>query len=175
MALLHLLALAQLLLDPTIPLPLQALRAALGIKHVVPPSETRRVVANELLMMRIVVIRAGPEWQEMVQRPREFVSGVRINGLEEPQNNPNIHCENVQVLRDRTPQDWRSNSTKAKTQDFNRTRVLGGQAKWRRVLVMNLVDVFVKEWPSVHGAVRPVMPGVFHDEEDCDLIGHGEN
>ena len=26
----------------------------------------------------------------------------------------------------------------------------------------------------MHGAVRPVMPCVFHDEEDCDLVGHFE-
>jgi hypothetical protein len=37
--------------------------------------------------------------------------------------------------------------------------------------VVNLVHVFVQRAP-VEGTVGPVMPGILHDEEDGDLVGH---
>lgn len=36
------------------------------------------------------------------------------------------------------------------------------------------MDVLVEKGENVHGAVGPVMPCVFQDEEDCDLVGHFE-
>ena len=39
--------------------------------------------------------------------------------------------------------------------------------------MVDFVDVFVEEGRHVHGAVGPVVPRVFHDEEDGDLGGHG--
>jgi hypothetical protein len=38
---------------------------------------------------------------------------------------------------------------------------------------VDLVDVLVQRTP-VHGAVHPVVPCVFKNKEDCDLVGHGE-
>ena len=38
--------------------------------------------------------------------------------------------------------------------------------------MVDLVDVLVEEGVDVHGAVGPVVPGVFHDEEDGDLHCH---
>lgn len=38
--------------------------------------------------------------------------------------------------------------------------------------MVDLVDVLVEEGARVHGAVSPVVPRVFKDEEDCDLVGH---
>lgn len=37
------------------------------------------------------------------------------------------------------------------------------------------MDVLVEEGEDVHGAVRPVMPCVLHNEEDCDLVSHCED
>jgi len=39
--------------------------------------------------------------------------------------------------------------------------------------MMDLVDVLVK-WSPVHGPMCPVVPSIFHHEEDSDLVGHGE-
>lgn len=39
---------------------------------------------------------------------------------------------------------------------------------------MDLVDHLV-QFRSVQRPVRPIVPRIFHDEEDGDLIGHGED
>lgn len=59
------------------------IRAGLGIHEVVPPPEARRVVADEFLVVHVVVLGAGPEWEEMPQRPGEIVTGMRVDGLEQ--------------------------------------------------------------------------------------------
>lgn len=41
--------------------------ARFGVHDIVPPPETAGVVAQELLVVHIVMIRAGPERQEVVQ------------------------------------------------------------------------------------------------------------
>lgn len=41
--------------------------------------------------------------------------------------------------------------------------------------MVDFVDVLVEEGVDVHGAVRPVVPCVLHDEEECDLVGHFEH
>lgn len=40
-------------------------------EHEVPPTEGRRVVVRERHVMEVVVVGAGPEGQEVLQRPRE--------------------------------------------------------------------------------------------------------
>lgn len=124
-------------------------------------------------MMNIMMISACPERQEMVQRPRELVSRVRIDSLEEPQHDPYVHGQDVQILGDGAPDDRAANCAEAEEKHLDRASVFGGQAKRRRVLVVDLVDHLV-EARGVQGAVQPVVPCVFHDEEDGDLVGHGE-
>ena len=171
-ALLCLLTLAQLLLNALLPLPLQALSTALGIKHIVPPAKAAGIVTNKLLMMDIVVVGAGPERQKVVQRPGKLVAGVGVDGLEQAQHDPQVHGEDVEVAGQRDPQDGRGHGAEPQHHDLDRAGVLGGQPERRRVLVVDLVDVFVQERRHVHGAVRPVVPRVFQHEEDGDLVGH---
>ena len=40
-------------------------------------------------------------------------------------------------------------------------------------MVVDFVDVLVERTP-VEGAMGPIVPGVFQDEEDCYLVGHFE-
>jgi hypothetical protein len=147
--------------------------STLGTTDQIPPPEAARVIPNEFLMVHIVVVCAGPEREEMVQRPRELVSGVRINSLKQPQHNPRIHGQDMQIVRDGTPEDGTNDGAKAEKQHLNRTGVLGRQPKRGRVLMVDLVDHLV-ELGRVERAVRPVVPRVLHDEEDGDLVGHGE-
>ncbi len=122
-------------------------------------------------MMNIMMFGPGPKGQEMMQTPRKLVPAMRIDGLEQAQDNPRVHGEDVQVARDGTPQDGRAYGAEAEDHDFDRRGVFGGEAEGRGVLVVDLVDVFVQRTP-VQGAVRPVVPGVFQHEEDGDLVGH---
>ena len=39
--------------------------------------------------------------------------------------------------------------------------------------MVEFVDLLVERW-CVQGSVEPVVPRVFEDEEDGDLVGHGQ-
>ena len=153
--------------------PLGSLRTALGVEEPVPPGERARVVANELLVVDIVVVSTGPEREEVVERPGELVAGVRVNGLEDTEHNPDVHGQDVEVLGDGAPQDGAADSAETENHDFDGRCVFCCHAEGCGVLVVDLVDVLVQRAP-VHGAVCPVVPGVLENEEDCDLVGHGE-
>lgn len=85
--LLHLFRVRQLPLSS----PLRSLGAGLGVKAVIPPPERAGVIADEFLMVGIVVIGARPERQEVVEAPRELISRMRIDCLEETKHDPEIH------------------------------------------------------------------------------------
>lgn len=121
-----------------------------------------------------MVIRTCPEGQEMVQAPRELIAGVCVDGLEQTEDDPNVHGQDVEVARERAVQDGTTDGAKAENHDLNGGCVFGSQTKGSGVLVVNLVDVLVEERRDVHQAVGPVVPGVFHDKENNDLIGHLE-
>ena len=122
-------------------------------------------------MVNIVVLGASPEGKEVVERPWELVPRVCVDGLEEAEDDPDVHGQDVEILGDGAPHDGNANGTETQAHDFNGRRVLGGETEGSRVLVVNLVHGLVKRTP-VEGAVHPVVPCIFKDEEDCDLIGH---
>jgi hypothetical protein len=99
-ALICLLDLLALLCELPLTSSLCSLRSRLGIHHVIPPSEAARIIANETLVVSIVVIGTGPEGKEVVQTPWEVVTTVGINGLEKTEDNPEIHCQNVELTSD---------------------------------------------------------------------------
>ena len=123
-------------------------------------------------MVNVVVLSSSPEGQEVVQAPGELVAAVGVDGLEQTDDNPGVHGQNVKVLCDGAEDNGNSDSAKAQNHDFDGRRVFSRETKGGGVLVVDLVDVLVEEGACVHGAVSPVVPRVFQDEEDCDLIGH---
>lgn len=122
-------------------------------------------------MVYVMMLGASPERQKAVQTPRKLVAGVCVDGLREAEHNPEVHCQDMQVLGDCTPQNGPKHGSETQEHDFNGRSVLGSQTKRRRVLVMDLVHISVKRTP-VKQAVCPVMPGILHDKEDCDLNGY---
>ena len=91
-----------------------------------------------------------------------------INGLEETQDDPDVHGDEVQVTSDRDPENRRADDANTQQHNLDRGGVLSRKAKWCRIGVVQLVDCAVKR-TVVQRAVEPVMPCVFHDEEDGDL------
>ena len=162
------LGLGQLLL----PSRLRRLSTSLGVEAEVPPPEAAGVVANELLVVNIVVLSAGPEREEVVQAPGKLVSAVRIDGLEHTESNPAVHGEDVKILCDGTPDDRATDSTETENHDFDGRGILSSKTERSRILVVNLVNVLVEERAGVHQTVGPVVPGILHNEEDRDLVGH---
>lgn len=142
--------------------------ASLGVEEVVPQSERRRVVPNEVVVVLVVVVCASPYQEEVVQRDRELVARVCVDGLEQPEGNPDADCEQVQVSREVAPDDRNANSAKSQEHDFDRMGVFGSQPERCRVSVVLLVDDSV-EGPIVDTSVEPVMPCVLQEEEDRHL------
>jgi hypothetical protein len=155
------------------PLPplLHRLRPTLRIQQIIPPPKTTRIIPNKPFMMHIMMIRARPKRQEMMQAPRKLIAAMRVNCLEQSTHDPEIHSQDMQIASYRAPEDRRADGSQAEHHHFDRGGVFGGEAEGRGVLMVDFVDVFVQGAP-VHGAVGPVVPCVFHDEEDADLAYH---
>jgi hypothetical protein len=119
--------------------------------------------------MCVVVLGAGPERQKVVQAPWEVVSGVRIDGLEQTEDDPEVHGQNVQIPGDGGPEDGCEDGAKAEHHDLDGRGIFSSEAKGRGVLVVNLVDVLVKELELMHCTVTPVVPCILYHEEDGNL------
>lgn len=79
----------------------------------------------------------------------------------------------MQVASQRDPENRATDSSNGEQHNLDRRSVFSSEAEWRRICVMQLVDVLVK-WAIVQSAVEPVVPGILHDEEHSDLVGHLE-
>lgn len=99
---------------------LQRIWSVLGVKDIIPPPEAAGIVADELLMVEIVVIGTSPEGKEVVKTPWEFITAVSINGLEQAQDDPDVHGKNVQFTCHRTPNDRAPDSSEAQDHHLNR-------------------------------------------------------
>lgn len=118
------------------------------------------------------MVGTSPERQKVMQAPGEFVAAVSINRLKETKNNPDIHGQDMEIARESTPSDGAPDSSESEQHDFNGGSVFCSQTKRRGVLVVNFVDGFVERTP-VESTVKEIMPGIFHHEENGNLIGHG--
>jgi hypothetical protein len=115
----------------------------LGIQAVVPPGEAGGVVANELLVVKIVVVGAGPDGQEVAQTPGEVVAAVRVDGLEETKDNPDVHGDKVELTGNGEDDKRASNDTDAEESGLDGRSVLSGQTERSRVGVVHLVNGLV--------------------------------
>ncbi len=90
-----------------------------GIHHVVPPSETARIIANELFMMNVMKVGTAPKREELVQTPRQVVPAMGIDSLKQSEGDPYVYGKDMKVTRDGTPEDWRSNGWNSKKHDLD--------------------------------------------------------
>lgn len=148
-----------------------SLGASLSVQEVVPPAEARRVVANELLVVHVVMVGTSPDGEEVAQAPGEVVATVGVDGLEETQDDPNVHGDEVEIASDLKEENGRANNTNTEKHGLNGRGVLSSETERSRVGVVHLVNGLV-ERTVVQAAVKPVVPGILHDEEDGDLDGH---
>lgn len=87
--------------------------SAFRLEQVVCPSERAGVVANEKMMVFIMMVCTCPERKEVVQRPWELVTRVGVNSLEQPQADPDRNGEQMQVSGEVAPDNRNANSTQA--------------------------------------------------------------
>jgi len=139
--------------------------------NVVAPAEGSREIVHKGHVVEIVVIGTGPEREDVLERPREIVSAVSVDGLEETEGDPDVHGEDVEVASAEDVENRTSDRCSTKDEDFSWMGVLSGEAEGSRVFVVNLVDVFVHGTP-VEELMTEEVAHVFVDEEKRDLKGY---
>lgn len=147
------------------------LKGSLGIQDLVPPAEARGVVANELLVMEVVVVSTGPEREDAPQAPGKIVSAVSVDGLEETSDDPGVHGEEMEIVREVHPESRGSDGAEAEDHGFDGRRVFSGKTEGSGVVVVKLVNSLI-EGAVVKRPVSEVVPGIFEDEENTDLENH---
>ena len=98
-------------------------------------------------MVKVVVISTGPEGEYVLEGPRKIVSAVSIDGLEETENDPDVHGKDVEVSGAKDVNNRTSDRSCAENKDLGRMSVLGSKTEGGRVFVVNFVDVFVHGTP----------------------------
>lgn len=151
-----------------------------GAKEVIPPAEGGSIVADEGLVMVVMMLSTGPEWDPVMKRPREIVAGVRVDGLEETEDDPEQHGRQVkiplwahleneagsQMIKERA-----SDSAEAEDHGLDGVGILSSDTKRGCVFVVDLVDLLVERRP-VHETVHMVVVKVLKDKEDRQLHRH---
>lgn len=150
---------------------LVSLSTGLGVQAVVPPGEAGGVVANELLVVKIVVSGTSPDREEVAQTPGEVVATVRVDSLEKTEGDPGVHGEKVELASDGKEDDRAADNTNSEEGGFDGRSVLSGETERSRVGVVHLVNSLVQR-TVVQSTVEPVVPGIFHDEAENDLESH---
>ena len=139
----------------------------------VPPPERGRVVVRERHVVEVVVVGAGPEGEDVLERPGEVVARVGVDGLEEAEGDPDVHGRDVEIAAgvDR-PQDRAQERAERENERLERVGVFRRQAERRAVFVVEFVDVAV-EGAVVESLVGEEVIEVFEDEEAGYLEGRG--
>lgn len=137
----------------------------------IPPPERGREVVGESHMMVIVVLSARPTREPVMSRPREVVSRVSLNSLEQTESHPGEGGDEVEVAGGVAPHERTGNGSGAEDHDFDGVGVFCGEAEGCGPFVVKLVDVLV-EGAVVEAAVGPVVEEVLKDKEQEDLECH---
>jgi len=101
-----------------------------GPHDVVAPTEGRGEIVHESHVVEIVVISTGPEGKDVLERPREIVSAVSIDCLEETEDDPDVHGENVEVSGAENVENRTGDRSSTEDEDFSRMGVLGSKTEW---------------------------------------------
>jgi hypothetical protein len=97
---------------------------------------------------------------------------VRVDSLEETEDNPEVDGDDVQVLGEVAVDERAEDGTGTKNEHFGRMGILCRQTKWSAILVMNLMNVLVQH-TSVQCLMSDEVEEVFEEKEQEDLGRHG--
>jgi len=78
-----------------------------------------------------VVFSAGPERQDFVQAPREIVTAVGIDSLEQAKDDPDVHRQDVQLTGAQNPQDGDTNNASTEKESLDWRSVFSSKTERR--------------------------------------------
>lgn len=79
--------------------------------------------------MQVVVIRASPDRQEVAQAPWKVVAAVGVNGLEQTENDPAVHSDQMEITGDSQKQNGRAHDTHTQKHCLNWRGIFGSQTE----------------------------------------------
>jgi len=122
--------------------------------------------------MEIMVVGARPEGDDVVERPREIISAVCVNSLEQPQNDPNVDSKDVEILSESAVQNRAEYGALSKDEDFSGMGVFSRKAERCGVLVVKFMDVLVEN-AGMERLMSKVMEEILEEEKEENLRDHG--
>lgn len=90
-----------------------------GAHNVVAPTEGGGEIVHESHVVEIVVVSTSPEGKDVLKRPGKIVSAVSIDSLEETENDPDVHGEDMKVSGAKNVKDRASDRSGAEDKDFS--------------------------------------------------------
>jgi hypothetical protein len=72
-----------------------------------------------------MVVCTCPEGNKVTKRPREIVTRVSVNGLEETKRDPDVDGEDVEIATENAVEEWTAYGSHSEDEDLNRVRVFG--------------------------------------------------
>ena len=75
------------------------------------------------------------------------ITGVRVDGLEETEGDPDVHGEDMEVTGDSAVEDRTDDRSGAEDEDFSGVGVFCSKTKRSRIFVVNFMDVLVEATP----------------------------
>lgn len=100
-----------------------------GTHDEIAPAEGSREVIHESHVVEVVVICTGPERENVLERPREIVPAVSVDGLEKTENDPDVHGEDVKVASAKDIKDRTGDRSSTKNQNLGWVGVFSGETK----------------------------------------------
>jgi hypothetical protein len=88
-----------------------------------------------------------------------------------PQSNPDVHRNQMEIPRYCTVQNRTSDGPEPQNKHLRWMSILGCQSKRRRILMMNLMNIFIQRAP-MQCPMHPVVKSIFHHKEPTDLPDH---
>jgi hypothetical protein len=111
------------------------------------PAKGGGEIVHESHVVEIVMIGAGPEGENVLERPREVVSAMSIDGLEETESGPDVHGENVKVCCAEDVEDRSCDGSSTEDENLGWMGVFSSEAKGSRIFVVYLMYVFIHGTP----------------------------
>jgi hypothetical protein len=118
-----------------------------GTHDEVAPAKGSGEIVHESHVMEIVMIGTRPKGEDVLERPREVVSTVSIDGLEETENDPDVHGENVKFSGAKDVENRTGDGSSTEDENLGWMRVFSREAKGSRIFVVYLVYVFIHGTP----------------------------
>ena len=113
-----------------------------------------------------MVVSTCPEGEDVLEGPWKIVSAVSIDSLEETENDPDVHGEDVEVPGTKDVKNRTGDRSSTENEDLSRMSVLSSKAEGSRVFVVNFVNVLI------HGT--PVEELMGWRRRECKPFGTGE-